>query len=410
METDLRALEDLAVRIADLEQLKVPPPEFNVFEAMGVVFQEVRHSDFLAFLLDPRGHHGLGDRFAKGWLKRLVGSVRGAGGSGDAGTHAVSPDMLKRLDRIDMSDARVYRERHRIDVLLVDQANRLAVIVENKIFSGEHNDQLTRYRQSVEERCPDFDLVYVFLTPTGEPPSHIGYVAADYGGICEEVESIVEEGVLQDGTHMDQEVCFALSHYARLLRRYIVTDSETADLARRLYLEHGRAFELVYATRYSHQKRLRGVLTSLVEGTPGLVYSGKVGNPPSEWIIFYPEEWDVPALRRVEDVRGRLIINFVFDNLLDRLSLKLQFRGDGEVRGQLLEMAREDPELFAASPIPNPQGLTTIWRMPLLTREDHLGGTYSDLERLMREGWDVFLGEIFPRISEAMRRQEWTRI
>ena len=61
METDSRALENLAVRIADLEQLKVPPPEFNVFEAMGVVFQEVRHSDFLAFLLDPRGHHGLGD-------------------------------------------------------------------------------------------------------------------------------------------------------------------------------------------------------------------------------------------------------------------------------------------------------------------------------------------------------------
>ena len=149
-ETDLGALESLAVCIADLEQIKGTPSEFNVFEAMGVVSQEVRHSDFLAFLLDPRAHHGLGDRFAKGWLKRVVGSVRGAGGAEGAGTRAVSPGMLERLGRIDMSEARVYRERHRIDVLFVDQANRLAVVVENKIFSGEHSDQLTRYRRIVE--------------------------------------------------------------------------------------------------------------------------------------------------------------------------------------------------------------------------------------------------------------------
>jgi hypothetical protein len=42
-ETELRALEALAGRISNLDLLKGAPPEFNVFEAVGVVFQEVRH-------------------------------------------------------------------------------------------------------------------------------------------------------------------------------------------------------------------------------------------------------------------------------------------------------------------------------------------------------------------------------
>jgi hypothetical protein len=383
-----------------------------VFEAVGVVFQEVRHSDFLAFLLDPRGQHGLGDRFTRGWLQLIVATVRGdTHNDNDSAASSVSPELLERVERVDLSGARVYREQDRIDIQLVDPTNRLVVVVENKIFSGEHSDQLARYFQIVEERYPDFDHLCIFLTPSGETPSHDRYVAADYGGICEEVESILGEGVVLDGRPIDQEVHFALSHYARLLRRNIVADTETMDLARRLYLEHRNAFELVYAHRFSHQKRLREVLIGLIEKRPDFVYREKVGSPPNEWLVFHPKDWNVPVLRhRREDQGGGLVINFVFDNLVDRLNLKLQFGGDKEMQGRLLEMAREDPELFSSSPIPNPQGLITIWRVQLLTREDYLEGTYSDLEQRLRERWGAFLSETLPRISEAMKRQEWTRI
>jgi hypothetical protein len=296
---ELEALEALAGRISDLDLLKGAPPEFNVFEAMGVIFQEVRHSDFLAFLLDPQGQHGLGDSFTKGWLKRVIGPPRShTGGNEGPDALPVRPNLLERLDCMGMSGTRVYRERHRIDILLVDQTNRLAVVIENKILSGEHSDQLARYRQIAEQRYPGSDILCVFLTPGGEAPSHGGYVSADYEGVCEELESIIEEAVLPDGTPIDQEVHFALSHYARLLRRNIVANSEVAELARRLYLEHRSAFELVYAHRYLHQKRLRGVLIKLINQTPG-------------------QMWDVPTLHCArEDCggRGALVLSFVFDN------------------------------------------------------------------------------------------------
>lgn len=408
-EVELGVLESLAARSSDLDRLTSVPPEFNVFEVMGTVFQELRHSDFLAFLLNPQASHGLGDRFTRGWLQGVVSSARDHYAED---VSAISGARLEPLKLIDLSRAQVFRERDHIDVLLVDATNRFTVVVENKISSGEHSDQLARYRQCVEERYPGFDLLCIFLTPEGEAPSRgSGYIPADYGLVCEEVETIVEEGSLPDGTPIDPEVSFALSHYARMLRRNIVANSETIDLARRLYLEHKTAFDLVYAHRYSHQRRLRKMLIGLIEETPEITYGGKTGNPPYEWIIFYPEEWEVPVLRCArEDYRKTgPIISFVFDNYLDSLDLKLEFGlGDDEVRRRILEMAHEAPELFAAAPpAPNPEWVTTIWRFPLLTREAYLEGTDSFRECLLRERWDIFLKEAFPRLSDTIGQQQW---
>ena len=51
---DLRALERFLVGNRDLERLEALLDRFNILEALGVVRQELRHSDFLRFLLDPR--------------------------------------------------------------------------------------------------------------------------------------------------------------------------------------------------------------------------------------------------------------------------------------------------------------------------------------------------------------------
>ena len=62
---DLEALEALVVDNPDLERLEALLDEFNIFEAIGAVRVELRHSDFLAFLLNPTQNHGLGDAFVK---------------------------------------------------------------------------------------------------------------------------------------------------------------------------------------------------------------------------------------------------------------------------------------------------------------------------------------------------------
>ena len=64
--TDTQVLEAFLIENPDLERLELLLSEFNLFEAVGVVRQELRHSDFLGFLLDPRQSHGLGDVYLLG--------------------------------------------------------------------------------------------------------------------------------------------------------------------------------------------------------------------------------------------------------------------------------------------------------------------------------------------------------
>src|SRR5688572_14064226 len=69
---DRQLLEAFVVENADLETLEGLIAQFNIFEAVGAVRQELRHSDFLAFLLDPRQNHRLGDAFVRRLLQKFL--------------------------------------------------------------------------------------------------------------------------------------------------------------------------------------------------------------------------------------------------------------------------------------------------------------------------------------------------
>ncbi len=58
--SDEEALESFVFENPELQRLEFLLDEFNIFEAIGAVRMELRHSDFLAFLLDPNQSHGLG--------------------------------------------------------------------------------------------------------------------------------------------------------------------------------------------------------------------------------------------------------------------------------------------------------------------------------------------------------------
>lgn len=91
-----------------------------------------------------------------------------------------------------MSELNVRREWRNIDLLLVDDPNRLVVIIENKVHSGEHSDQLRRYAEDVEAHYPGWNILKLFLTPEGGPPSEADYIPISYALICELVESLAK--------------------------------------------------------------------------------------------------------------------------------------------------------------------------------------------------------------------------
>ena len=179
---DRQALEALVVDNPNLERLEALLDQFNIFEAVGAVRQELRHSDFLAFLLNPQQNHGFGDVFVKRLLQKTLASARGIS----------MPITPIDLDVWSLDQMIVFREWQNIDILALDESNQLAIIIENKIDSGEHSDQLERYRQIVVRYYPNWHIIGLYLTPDGEAPSDETYLPIDYGFISDLLNDLIE--------------------------------------------------------------------------------------------------------------------------------------------------------------------------------------------------------------------------
>jgi hypothetical protein len=235
-EPDLHtALEALVIENPDLDRLEALLAEFNLFEAIGAVRHELRHSDFLAFLLDPQQNHGLADSFVTRLLQRVLQS---------------SEDSLLPVTPIDLhlwtlGHIMVLREWQNIDLLLLDEPHRLAVIIENKIDAGEHSNQLNRYHATIRQRYPDWNILPLYLTPDGVLPSVETYLPISYALICE----VIEDLTTSRASTLGADVRTLMVHYTQMLRRHIVSDSEIAELCHRIYQKHRRALDLIFEHR-----------------------------------------------------------------------------------------------------------------------------------------------------------------
>ena len=118
--------------------------DYNVFDVLET--KEVKHSKFIASLLDPKGLHYQGDLFLREFIN--------ACGISDFG--------------LDTSNAQVYREYENIDIYITDGNKH--IIIENKLWTGDHDEQIARYIQAIVDEQDEQDEIYerilvLYLTP-----------------------------------------------------------------------------------------------------------------------------------------------------------------------------------------------------------------------------------------------------
>ena len=69
-----QALKAFLLDIECLEPLSEWTSRFNLFDILKITRTEIRHSNMLSWLLNPRENHGLGDRIIKGFIQYVVNS------------------------------------------------------------------------------------------------------------------------------------------------------------------------------------------------------------------------------------------------------------------------------------------------------------------------------------------------
>src|SRR2546427_12681940 len=121
----LEALERFVVENDDLLQLESHIGRFNIFDALGITRVEIRHSNFLAFVLDPAESHGQGQLFLRAVLMDFLKNA----------TPELRPLSPIDLDGTDLRGVEIKREWKNIDVLITCRKPQFVVVIENKVGS-----------------------------------------------------------------------------------------------------------------------------------------------------------------------------------------------------------------------------------------------------------------------------------
>lgn len=380
------ALEKFVLDNEELARLEELTSQFNIFEALGIVRQEIRHSNFLAWLMNPAQTHGLGDSFLKGFLLKTSVEAR------MLGIDTISP---VDVDVWDLTETEIRREWKNIDITLLEEPKKFVCVIENKVHSGEHSDQLRRYRCAVEREFPDYTRHYVLLNVTREKPSDSKYyVGVTYDEVCDVIERLLKMRASTIGA----DVATALSHYVTMIRRRVMPDREIQELCRRIYRKHQAALDLIYEHRPDRQAEIRGFLLKMINEDPAFTLDVS----DKTWIRFHPVSWGRPELKVGQGwTKTRMIVLFQFANSSqwnpNSLGLDLHIGpGDENVRRQIYEAATK-----AGSPFtPSPNGLADKW-VPLFWKEilptaDYDDPDFEKIQSRVQEAWSAFKSNELP--------------
>lgn len=186
-----RGLANFLSSNGDVQMLEQRLGNFNVFAALGVTEKEIRHSRILRWLFDPQGSHARGTAFLQSFLKLITND----------------PDILNAEV---LSGFVCDCENDRTDILLLNHAQRILCVVENKVRISQSSEQLKTYRKRIEIRFPDYQRHFVFLTLRREKPLDREWMPLDYHALL----TALRPPVKRVNTSRATALSMLFAHYA----------------------------------------------------------------------------------------------------------------------------------------------------------------------------------------------------
>ena len=151
MDEKISQLEILLKKIDELKTEHAKEDVFNAFQIFRLNDKEVMHSRFIKSLLNPDEIHGYKDDFLKLFLDRI--NIE------DFNTDGVTTE----------SEKNTHNNRY-IDIAIENKNSRQMIIIENKIWAGDLDNQLFDYHNYglnlYENKSENIFMIY--LTPYGK--------------------------------------------------------------------------------------------------------------------------------------------------------------------------------------------------------------------------------------------------
>ncbi|NQT03011.1 MAG: PD-(D/E)XK nuclease family protein [Planctomycetes bacterium] len=272
-----KILDRFLVDNSELEELSARLSTFNILGVLRVEQAEIRHSNILAWLLDPQGSHGMGQAF----LRRVMSTILLENENIDI---ELTPAHVELMNMIDIE---VMREWKNIDLIAFSPSNKWVLLVENKIKAGATKRQLLKYIEIVKKEFLDFTIIPVLLTLEADEAFEVaedtGYISWSHAQLYPVANYVIN----QRKDRIPQDAKVFLEHYLVILRRLTMQDEQIINLCKEIYRKHKDAIDLI--VEWGANSQFEAAAESFINDNPDLIplYFG----PRRLWCI--PKKWEI---------------------------------------------------------------------------------------------------------------------
>jgi len=213
-------LRSLATELTNIEK-----KEFSFMKVFGIENNELAHSSFLAWLLDPLGNHGLGSQFVEKIICKVASKTKNFD--------------FSLLDFSNLCvDKEISGDESRLDIRIRDPLDSFICIIENKILSQEGVDQTNRLYRDFHGISASELFVFLTLDRTVKPRNS-NFISLAYEEVLPILKSLLENASSADTR-------FLIKNYLNTLERLIMSEKfECFSERTKLYYQYQKYIDEV---------------------------------------------------------------------------------------------------------------------------------------------------------------------
>jgi len=389
-QSEIELLKNFINENKELEKLERITDKFNIFRSLDIVSNELKHSNFLAWLMDPNETHGLGDYFLTAFLKKASSLTELENNE--------SPSIFE-IDSWNFNYIEILREWRNIDILIKSDENKFVCVIENKINSSESKGQLRKYRNIIENDFPNYKKLFVFLTLEGEIPSDDNYLSVNYKDILSILNYLIEA----KNDEIGKDILVFISHYRDMLGRYVLEDSKIQEICKSIYKKHKKALDLIFEYKPDLLMEIKEYLESLIESDNGLIcdFSSK------SYIRFISKKLDFIPREGEGWTKSKRILLFEIKNYYDGVGLYLIIGpGPDEIRKKLYEIAKNNSKLFNVVNRKFSEKFFSIYKKKWVTKKNFEDLDITEIKKIIDKKFENFKKEDLPKIEEEIKKYQ----
>jgi len=235
---EIRALFELE-NDSIFQKLNQEVNSFNGLKVLRLENHEIRHSNVLAWLLNPKENHNIGDYFLRKTIEHLILI--------DENSNNSQYRIVSELVNHSLMDSHVYREvrtnqNRFIDLLIVNQQIKSIFLIENKFYTTESKNQLNDYLDFIQQTFKGFTIIPIYLTLDGENPSNDRYFILTY----EQIESILHTILMLYKMQLNDYVYKFIEDYDELLKEKYYPNESQIRQAIDIYRNHKLTIDTLF--------------------------------------------------------------------------------------------------------------------------------------------------------------------